>query len=227
MIIQRSESSKAIGVALVKAQAAMHAPAKDAVNPAFKTSASGGKYATLTSVIDAVRGPLTDNGIVFMQAPGTMNETGFLPIETLFLHGESGEWISFTFAIPVPKRDPQGFGSATTYGCRYSLMAALGLAPADDDGEAARVPNGNGARRPDPVAREPFGLEDTPEQEDSRNRYLAQCRDYILNPVRTEAEVRNWWAGEAQARRDFGLTQTEVNLLKSVIAERFKKETAA
>lgn len=221
-MIQTSETIKAIAAALAKAQATMHGATKDGKNPAYKTT-----YATLASVIEAARGPLTDNGIAFSQAPGIITADGLLPIETCFWHGASGEWIKTTFAVPVPKRDPQGFGSATTYGCRYAMMAALGLPPVDDDGEAAKTPNRDGARRLDPVAREPFGLEDAPEQADSRNRYLAQCREYILNPVRTEAEVRHWWAEESQARRDFGITQTEVNLLKSVIAERFKKAAAA
>jgi len=35
------------------------------------------------------------------------------------------------------KHDPQGYGSALTYARRYSLMAACGIAPADDDGNAA------------------------------------------------------------------------------------------
>src|SRR4051812_27652338 len=117
-MIEHSDTIKAIAAALAKAQASMHGATKDGKNPAFKST-----YATLASVIMAARGPLSENGVVFMQAPGTVTDQGFLPIETLFLHGESGEWIKFTFPIPIVKRDPQGFGSATTYGCRYSLMA--------------------------------------------------------------------------------------------------------
>ena len=40
--------------------------------------------------------------------------------------------------MPIAKLDPQGVGSATTYGLRYSLMASLGLPPLDDDAEATR-----------------------------------------------------------------------------------------
>jgi hypothetical protein len=39
--------------------------------------------------------------------------------------------------MPAIKLDPQGFGSALTYCRRYSLLAAMGLAPEDDDGQAA------------------------------------------------------------------------------------------
>ncbi len=49
----------------------------------------------------------------------------------------SGEWIEDTLAVPVGKADAQGMGSAATYGRRYALAAALGIAQVDDDGNAA------------------------------------------------------------------------------------------
>jgi hypothetical protein len=43
-----------------------------------------------------------------------------------------------TFSIPVTQQSPQGFGSAITYIKRFSLAAAVGVAPKDDDdGEEA------------------------------------------------------------------------------------------
>jgi len=58
-------------------------------------------------------------------------------VETLFLH-ESGESLrSGRLHVPAAKQDPQGYGSALTYARRYSLMAACGIAPEDDDGNAA------------------------------------------------------------------------------------------
>jgi hypothetical protein len=225
-MIETSETIKAIAAALAKAQATMHGATKDGRNPAYKST-----YATLASVIEAARGPLTENGISFMQMPGMVTPEGLLPIETRFWHGASGEWIKATFAVPIQKRDPQGFGSATTYGCRYAMMAALGLPPVDDDGEAAKA---NGTPRPSAKPHrlepsppqlsedDPFGLPPFDEDSDSRRAYIQECSTRISNPAATEAEVRNWWAGQAQARRDFGLNQTEVNFLKSLIAERFK-----
>jgi hypothetical protein len=69
---------------------------------------------------------------------------------------------------------------------------------------------------------------DGEEYDDSapRNAYIAMCKEIILNTGKSEADVREWWQGEARARRDFGLSQLEVNLLKSCIAERFKKADA-
>jgi hypothetical protein len=51
---------------------------------------------------------------------------------------ESGESLSSgKLHVPAAKQDPQGYGSALTYARRYSLMAACGIAPEDDDGNAA------------------------------------------------------------------------------------------
>ena len=58
-------------------------------------------------------------------------------VETVFVH-ESGEVMeSGMLHVPAVKHDAQGFGSALTYARRYSLMAACGIAPEDDDGNAA------------------------------------------------------------------------------------------
>ena len=44
-------------------------------------------------------------------------------------------------SVPAVKQDPQGYGRRMlTYARRYSLMAACGIAPEDDDGNAASKP---------------------------------------------------------------------------------------
>jgi hypothetical protein len=58
-------------------------------------------------------------------------------LETVFLH-ESGEALEGGMLhVPATKHDAHGYGSALTYARRYSLMAACGIAPEDDDGNAA------------------------------------------------------------------------------------------
>ncbi len=42
--------------------------------------------------------------------------------------------------VPAAQNSPQAFGSALTYARRYSLMTACGIAPEDDDGNAASKP---------------------------------------------------------------------------------------
>jgi hypothetical protein len=119
-----------IAAALVKAQKAFGPALKDKTNPAFRS-----KYADLGACIDAVMDALNDAGIALIQKQHP--HEGGVCIETVFIH-ESGEQISAgMFTVPASKQDAQGYGSATTYARRYSLMAACGIAPEDDDGAAA------------------------------------------------------------------------------------------
>ncbi len=117
-------------VAFVAAQKAFAPALKTSQNPHFKS-----RYADLAACIEAVVDALNSNGLALMQRP-IPNERG-VTIETIFLH-ESGEEINGgQFSVPAAKQDPQGYGSAATYCRRYGLMAACGIAPEDDDGNAA------------------------------------------------------------------------------------------
>ena len=128
--MNKSDSIAALASALVKAQGEIKGAAKDAKNPHYKS-----QYATLESVVDAVRAPFAKYGLAYTQLLGDGGAD--VLIETVLLH-ESGEWLSQPFRIPAPKHDPQGYGSAVTYGRRYALAALAGIAQVDDDGEAAR-----------------------------------------------------------------------------------------
>jgi hypothetical protein len=75
------------------------------------------------------------NGIAFIQET-SKDETG-VTVETVFLHESGEERRCGVLHVPAAKQDPQGYGSALTYARRYSLMAACGIAPEDDDGNAA------------------------------------------------------------------------------------------
>jgi hypothetical protein len=129
---------KQIATALVKAQKAFGPALKDSVNPAFNRNGKGGKYADLASCINAVMDSLNNNGIALIQQ-NQPHPDGIL-VETVFIH-ESGETLNCgQIFVPATKNDPQGYGSALTYARRYSLMAACGIAPEDDDGNAASKP---------------------------------------------------------------------------------------
>lgn len=119
--------------ALFRAQGQLRGVSRDAENPHFRN-----RYATLENVVDTVRPVLQKLGVVFIQAPGGVDDNGVMHITTHLVHAESGETFSSTIGVPLAKRDPQAAGSAVTYACRYSLMALLGLPPIDDDGEAAK-----------------------------------------------------------------------------------------
>lgn len=124
---------KHIATALVKAQKAFGPALKTNTNPHFKS-----KYADLSACVEAVIDALNDNGIALIQQ--THEDDKGVTVETVFLH-ESGEILSSgKLHVPASKQDPQGYGSALTYARRYSLMAACGIAPEDDDGNAASKP---------------------------------------------------------------------------------------
>ena len=126
---KRSDSIAALATALAKAQGQMATAKKDAANPFFKS-----KYADLSSVWEAIRKPLADNGLSVIQFPRS-SEHG-VEVETMLCH-ESGEWVSESLTLPVAKADAQGIGSAITYARRYGLQAIAGCAADDDDGNAA------------------------------------------------------------------------------------------
>ena len=121
---------KAIYSALVKAQKGFGPALKSSTNPHFRS-----KYADLSACIEAVVDSLNENGIMLMQV--THEAENGVMIETLFLH-ESGEQMSAgKLFMPATKFDAQGFGSALSYARRYSIMAACGIAPEDDDANTA------------------------------------------------------------------------------------------
>lgn len=129
-MLEHSTEIDKICAALSKAQGAMEGAVKDRQNPHFKN-----EYATLASVIEAVRGPLRDNELAFIQASGEMVD-GCLPIETRIVHS-SGQWFKSVLPMPVGQKTAQAVGSALSYGRRYALMSILGVPSVDDDGEAA------------------------------------------------------------------------------------------
>ena len=120
---------KNIATALVQAQKAFGPALKSATNPHFKS-----RYADLAACVDAVMGSLNGAGIALIQR--TSEDATGVTVETVFIH-ESGEMLECgKLHVPAGKQDPQGYGSALTYARRYSLMAACGIAPEDDDGNA-------------------------------------------------------------------------------------------
>jgi hypothetical protein len=131
--MKTSETITSIAPALLQAQKTITFAGKNARNPHFKNT-----YADLVAVIDAVKEALNNEGIIYMQTPSP-SETGILALTTRLIHAESGEFIEDTGTCPLPKSDPQGYGSAITYMRRYSLASICGLYQDDDDGEGAKA----------------------------------------------------------------------------------------
>lgn len=121
---------KNISAAYAKAFAKIAGATKDSVNPAFKS-----KYADLSSVIAAIKPALVENDLFFVQV--TRPNPDGVEIETILGHVSGEQMVLGVIFIPASKRDAQGFGSATSYARRYSLMTAFGVPAEDDDGNAA------------------------------------------------------------------------------------------
>ncbi|WP_168735172.1 ERF family protein [Pseudothauera rhizosphaerae] len=143
---------KNIASALVKAQKNFAPALKTSSNPHFRS-----KYADLAACVEAVVDALNGAGIALMQRCHECDD-GVI-VETVFVH-ESGETMDAgKLHVPASKADPQGYGSALTYARRYSLMAACGIAPEDDDGNAASGKNKSAAPPAPPQAQKPFDLD--------------------------------------------------------------------
>lgn len=116
--------------AFVAAQKGFGAALKTSTNPHFRS-----RYADLSACVEAVIDALNQNDLALLQV--THPAEAGVAVETILLHS-SGESISGGILhVPASKQDAQGYGSALTYARRYSLMATCGIAPEDDDGNAA------------------------------------------------------------------------------------------
>lgn len=160
--MRQSESVEAIATALVKARESFPSIHKDATNPHFKS-----KFASLSSISDTVMPSLLGQGITVAQGVGRADDSG-LEVLTRLQHAD-GEWMENSVWMPLDKQNPQGAGSALTYGRRYGLSAMLGIvADDDDDGNAASAgPDPRAIKALDSIqsAFKKAGLNDTTDKE--------------------------------------------------------------
>ena len=177
--VEKSESINELATSLAKAQGAVKAAMKDANNPFYKS-----KYADLSSVWEACRKALSDNGLSVTQLPFT-SEGSTVGIETVLLHS-SGQYLGEKLVVPVGKYDAQGIGSAITYARRYALSAIVGVvADEDDDGEKAVGRNG----KTDDVQPAPV-VKLTAEVKQKFQEQIADCLS-----KGDDLELRNIWDG--------------------------------
>lgn len=119
--------------ALIKAQGEMGKAIKRSTNPHFKS-----RYADLEAVVNATMGAFHGNGFAVLQLNDKDAEGHY--VETRLLHSTGTDFSSKVYLV-IGKNDMQGLGSAITYARRYGLLGMAGIAPEDDDGNAAVANN--------------------------------------------------------------------------------------
>ena len=125
-----------IAPAFLKAQAEMESAEKNQINPFFKS-----RYADLSSIIEACKPALNNNGISVLQPINDMM------VETILIH-TSGQWYSSLTPIVVKDPDnPQAMGSGIQYACRYGLQAFVVVTREDDDGNQAAIESSDAVKK--------------------------------------------------------------------------------
>lgn len=120
---------KLIIEAFLKAQSEIQNAVMDTTNPHFKS-----KYASLESVIDAVKPAANKHGIAIMQQSGK-DDAGMF-VKTILMH-KSGETLESKTYLMLDKQNMQGLGSSISYGRRYDLATIFAITQEDDDGNTA------------------------------------------------------------------------------------------
>ena len=124
---EQSEHVNELYKALASAQAVLGRADKDGKNPHYRS-----RYATLTSVIEAVRPVFAEHGLSIMQHPH--HNDGMVQLTTIIGHA-SGQWTRSVCSVPIGKRnDSHALGSAISYLRRYALASVACLVQDDDDG---------------------------------------------------------------------------------------------
>ena len=120
---------KNIYMALCAAQQEFGQVTKTSTNPAFKS-----KYADLAEVANVVIPTLSKHGVAVLHY---LTGEQLMIMRTEFVHAATETKVSCDVPLIVEKNNMQGMKSATTYAKRIGLESLSGIAPEDDDGNAA------------------------------------------------------------------------------------------
>ena len=135
-----------LAAALATAQSALGPVRKNKRNPHYRST-----YADLAAVCEAIREPATSAGLSWSHTTRQGGD-GWIVIDTTITH-ESGATRSHAFPARPAKHDPQSIAGIISYGMRYGLIMAFGLATSDDaDGQPRRP------RRPSPSSSSVGGM---------------------------------------------------------------------
>lgn len=197
------QCSTAFAKALLAVQKTALVATKDGTNTFFQ----GRKYTTLDELLNVIRGPLSDNGLVLMQ--DTNCDGTQVKVVTRIIHesGESMESAPLIYTLqpeftggkqgaPVVQVPPgvQQIGKAITYLRRYSLSPFLGIASEVDD-------DGNTASHAETTTKTPAASKPQETPAASAPRKSAYTGEILDNPAAIE---RHQVAAKAKAEADTG-----------------------
>ena len=215
-----------IAAALAKAQATITSPPRNREVQVFSKRTNSKykfKYATLDSIIDHVRKPLTENGMWFAQVLEGDGQ-GKYRLVTRLLH-ESGEQIESRTPLLVDGASNQEFGSALTYMRRYALTAMLGIAADEDDD--ANAADGNTVEKSGALITGPHNITKLKELSKVMYNDLQACgeegqlvaflnsREFTEWAEQVQRDRPQWWHGEGDAAG----FQTHIDKKRADIAE--------
>lgn len=229
-----SETTGEVFKALAQFRANILQPKKDADNPQFRS-----KYVPLENVTDVIDKVAPQYGLAYVQ---NLNSDEYLiGVQTLITH-ESGEYIMSDWlhldSRPILKGGAKGNftsqsqGSAITYGRRYSLASAFGIASeVDDDGNEA---SGNSHENqvyqpnqpPQQQPQQPGQQQLAQEFKESRNKYYTEIHQLtgISSDEITEM-VKGKLGATDLSNYDYG---KQIGAMKEVLndAKRYAKQKA-
>ena len=206
-----SDNINELAAALAKAQGEIQNPAKNRVNPHFKS-----KYADIADGLDVIRPTLSKFGIAFVQATELVDD-GMVILRTRMIHS-SGQWLESTYPVGRFVKH-QELGASLTYAKRQALFSIVGVAgDDDDDGNSATATPGvrktsNAIKRENPEAWP--SLEKAVRAATSRDELAAVWREYkdtiAVWPLSWKMQADELFsvrAGEVAHRSTEDLTET-------------------
>jgi hypothetical protein len=192
--VNQSEQLQDLYLALSVAQGEIENAAKESENPGFKRGKSTAKYADLASIRDAYRLPFAKNGLALIQLPATDGRK--VTVMTRLAH-KSGQFIEEAMSMTAASEAPHAIGSALTYIRRYAALCFTGIAPEDDDGNAASQGGGTEEHPTREESREPH-RDDTAEF-DLRRKAKADYAEFAKitwDTFKSREDMSAWYAAE-------------------------------
>jgi len=188
-----SEEKSELFKALAEFQKEAKQPKKDANNPFFKS-----KYVPLENVVDVIHETASKHGLSEITYPSYKeNEVG---VGVIITHS-SGQYIELPPIYLKPEKNtPQGIGATLTYGRRYALSAAFGIASeTDDDGNSISGNQNNQSKSNKPKQKPKAQTIDESQKQQLRNLISEYAKVTGNTDGSSIEKLNNWALGQVKA----------------------------